>query len=365
MSGPVSRLTLPENFYDITSAMLLLQPEPQYLFASLWKRAMGADLAVPDSLGLELPDRSVTGVGADYAQRTEGRLNLSSDLLDSLIGGKFDMDGTPGHTVFVNRPKFADTTYTRASRAVAQNATISTTAIGVGSEQVALTLQRFSGPYDQDNSRVAPYGLDAFDSKMGVHKVGKIVGLNMQRDFDKFIDSVMVALGDTANTVIRPTGMTTDNTPAAVGSFPLDYDSINRAEESADTANLPTFPDGYRLLAVTPTQARQLKNDAQFARYAEFHRDMNALFPGYLTTVNKLHVFKATTLTTTANTSSIAIHRAQLMCPGAFASALGGRPYVAKSSDDNYGLTPKVVWLMNMDVILADNRFVISLRTSA
>lgn len=365
MSGPVSRLTLPENFFDVTSAALLLQPEPQYLFASLWKRAMGQDLGVPDAIGLELPDRSVTGVGADYAQRTDGRLMLATDLFDSLIGAKFDMEGMPGHSVFVNRPKFANTTYTTTARKVSQNTAISTTAIGVGSEQVGLTLQRFAGPYDQDNSRVAPYGLDAFDAKVGVHKVSKIVGLNMQRDFDKFVETVMVGLGDTAATVVRPAGMTTDNTPTVVGANPLDYDTINRAEESADTNNIPCFPDGYRLLAVTPTQARQLKNDSQFARYAEFHRDMNALFPGYLTSVNKLHVFKSTTLTTTANSSSIAIHRAQLLAPGAFASALGGRPYVAKATDDNYGLTPKVIWIMHADWLLADNRFVLSVRSSA
>ena len=40
----ISRASLPEEFFDITSAMLLIQPEPQYMYAQMWKSALGAAL---------------------------------------------------------------------------------------------------------------------------------------------------------------------------------------------------------------------------------------------------------------------------------------------------------------------------------
>lgn len=358
----IGRATLPEEFYDITSDMLLLQPEPQYLYASLWKKAMSAELSPPAMFGL--PGRSVAGVGAPY-DANNGRLSLSPDVMTETFAVKVDMMGGPGTSLRVNRPRFSNSTYTMGSRLVASNSTISTTPINVSSEQITLTLQTFAGPYDQTNSRVAPYGLTAFDANFGVHKQAAIVGAHMKRDFDRFLDTVMVTLLDSASSAVYPKGMTAVNDATAAGMYPCDYDTINRAEKTADEANVPTFADGYRGLVLTPTQLAQLKGDPQYAKYAEKHPEFNALFPGYVATVNKMHVFKSTTLNTTANSSSVNIHYGHLFGPGVLGSAMGRRPAVYNSTDDNYGQQVKVIWLMDSDFVLADNRFVVSVRSSA
>src|SRR6478736_2570879 len=138
----LNRFTLPEEFYDWTSEMLLLQPEPQYLYASMYKQAMSAELNVPDVLGLA--GRGVSGSApGGYATPDDGRLQLAAAMGGEVIGFKMDFTGKPGSMVRVNRPKFTDTTYTKASRLVASNSTISTTPVNVGSEQVTLMLQRF------------------------------------------------------------------------------------------------------------------------------------------------------------------------------------------------------------------------------
>lgn len=359
----ISRLTLPENFYDVTSSMLLLQPQPQFLFASLWKRALAASLVIPTSLGIN--GRAVEANGAQYNSANAGRRTIADELFDGLFAAKFDMKAQPGHTVRVNRPRFALTTYTKASRKIAAGASISTTAITIGSEQTDITIARYAGPYDAVNSRVAPFAVDRLDASMGVHNVVQMAGTHLQEDFDRTFENFMVTLANNSSATYRPAGMSADNDATAVGQFPLDYDTLNRAEAAADEANIPAFPDGYRLLTLTPTQCRQLKNDQQFARYAEFHKEYNALFPGYVTTVNKMHVFKCTTLDTSANSSSIAVHKGHLMGPGVFLAAMGEQPRVASSTDDNFGETGKVIWVSYAETELADNRFVTSIRTSA
>lgn len=358
-----TRFDLPENFYDITSSMLLVQPQPQFLFAQLWKSAMAASIQVPESIGMS--GREISSGGAPYVSETKDRLQMANELLGSLIAAKFDMKGQVGHTVRVNRPKYALTTYTKASRVVDPSSTISTVPVKVQSEQTDITIRRYAGPYDQANSRVAPYFVDRLDASMGVHKISQLIGNAMREDFDRFIDTTLITLANNAATTFRPAGMTADNDATAVNQFPLDYDTINRAEADADENNLPVFPDGYRLLVVTPTQARQLKNDSQFAKYAEHHPEYNALFPGYIKSVNRLHVMKCTTLDKSVNSSSVAIHKGLLLSPGVWLSAMGEKPRVATSSDDNYAEQAKLIWIAYFENELADNRFTYSIRTSA
>jgi hypothetical protein len=61
----LTRATLPQEFFDVTSDMLLVQPEPQYLHGLLIKMALAASLNVGDSLGVTA-DRAIASKGADY-----------------------------------------------------------------------------------------------------------------------------------------------------------------------------------------------------------------------------------------------------------------------------------------------------------
>ena len=56
----VNRASLPEEFFDITSAKLLLQPEPQYLHCLLLKMAMSASFTPDAQMGFT-PGRSFGG----------------------------------------------------------------------------------------------------------------------------------------------------------------------------------------------------------------------------------------------------------------------------------------------------------------
>lgn len=356
------RATLPENFYDITSDMLLVQPEPQYLYAQLWLSAMGASLN-PSGADMSAIGRGFPMQGAQYSSAERDRLALASALPSQIIAAKVDFNAKPGNTIRINRPAFTNSTYTEASRKIISGATISQTGITITSEQTNLTLYRFGGPYA--SGAVAPYAIEAFDANMGVHQAASIHGTHLKRDCHKFLDSVNVALLDLAATAVYPEGMSAVNDATTVGAFPFTYEQMSRTEQLMDDANLPTFADGFRLLVLTPTQLKQLKDDPQYQRYAEKHEQFNALFPQYVKSCGKFHIFKSTTLNTTANASSVPIHYGHAIAPGCLMGGMGRPLRVVANTNDNYGETALVVWLGDLAFGLADNRFVYSVRSSA
>ncbi len=357
------RASFPENFFDITSSMLLVQPEPQYLYAQFWLGAMGASLDPGSNFGL--PGRQLPMAGAQYTAAEADRLALAAALPSQIVAAKVDFNLKPGNTIRINRPAFADTTYTQASRKIASGATISQTGITITSEQTNLTLYRFGGPYSSGASAIAPYAIEAFDANMGVHQAASIHGTHLKRDCHKFLDAVNVALLDQASTAVYPEGMSAVDDATAVGSFPFTMEQMSRTEAAMDAANLPTFADGYRLLVLTPTQLKQLKDDPQFARYAEFHTAFNPLFAGFVASCGKFHIFKSNSLTTTANSSSVAVHRGHAIAPGALMGGMGRPLRVMSNTNDNYGESQLIVWLGDLAFGLADNRFVVSVRSSA
>lgn len=358
--GSLSRVNMGENFYDITSAMLLTAPEPQYPYAELFKRAIKASLQVPGELGL--PGRAIGGNGANYSAAERDRLLLANSLASEIFAATFDFDGMAGSTIRINRPIFTDSTYTAASRLIASGSTISTTPITPKSGQNNLTLFKFGGPYD---TAVQPYGIEAFDARMGVHKSASIVGTHLKRDFDKFLDAVWVTLFDLGATSVYPEGMTADNDATTTGSFPFTFEQLGRTQRLMDVANLPTLPDGFRIMVLTPTQVEQLGLDGNYNARAKEFPQYSSIFPSYVSSVKRFHIFQSNTLTTTANSSSIAIQGGHAIAPGAAMGGMGRPPRVAPNTNDNYGETALVIWLADLAFALANNSFVYKVRSSA
>ena len=362
MALGISRLVLPEEFYDLTSAQLLVQPEPQYLHAAWCKAAMGGmDLSAPSAFGL--PGRQIGGQGSPYAGHKDAMLELAMGLPTALFAVKEDFKGQPGTTMRFNRPQFTDSTYTEASRTLVSGATISTTPILAGSEQVSLTLKRYAGPY---SSTVQPYAIEAFDAQMGVHNLAQFVGTHLRRDFDKSLDSFWVAIVDAAAAasaqITYPLGITTVDGPTAKGSAPLTYEQVVRTARVMDDASLPTLPDGKRVLLITSHGKAQLTQDPKFIQNSKNHESMSVLFPNYLKSLPDFHIFTSRRLTRTANTSSVDIHYGQAIAPGAFGCGVGRPASVRTNTNDNYGEQALAIWLADMALGCVDNRFCVSVR---
>lgn len=355
--GTFNRITMPENFYDITSDMLLAQPEPQYLYAEMCLDALGASLQPPTEFGL--PGRSVGGVGATYTPAEADRLRLANPISSQWCAANIDFKGMPGSTIRINRPTYTNSTYTAASRLIAGGSTISTTPVTVASQQTNLTLYRYGGPYD---TAVQPYGIEAFDAQMGVHRAASVFGTHLKRDFHRFLDAVWVALLDLASTTVYPYGMSTDTDAVADGQFPFTLEQLIRTERTMDDANLPTFPDGFRLLVLAPSQCAALALDSNYQRLSQFHPELNVLFPNYVTSIHKFHIFKSTTLTSVTSTNTT-VRYGHAIAPGVGMCGMGRPPRVMPNTNDNYGETILFLWLADLAFALANNAFVLSVRS--
>ena len=360
----VNRATLGAEFFDITSARLLVQPEPQYLYALLWKMALAANLSMASGIAFR---GEIGNKGAPYKTAEDNRVGLFEDpVYASAINVVTELGNVPGHTVRINRPKFANTTYTQASREIAMGTSISTSPINIESEQVSVSIKRFGGPFDQANGRVAPFGVDRFDAGRSVHSLGSAVGEHLQRDFDRTIESFIGVLMGLASTTLYPSGYLANTDFSDLGADgPMSMKLLSRIETAMDIALLPTFSDGFRCVVTHPLAIEQLKDDPQFARYSEFNAPVNPLLRAtYYKSVGRTHIFKSTTLPTTTNGGAGILYETHAFAPGVIGSAIGEMPRTANSTADNYGEWALVIWLMYAAFQNLDNRFCVKVLTN-
>lgn len=355
---PFSESDIPEEFYTRTTDALLVAPEPQYFYAQLWLGAMSASLNTPMAYGLGIPGRDIPDKGAAYSSAERDRLMLANPMFTDVIAAKVNFNAEPGSSIRINRPLFANTTYTEASRRIVSGATVSTTAISYGSGQANLQLFGYGGPYDTTNSRVAPFAVSKFDAMHSVHSAVQMTNTHLRRDCHKFIDAVQVTLLDLASSTVYPEGVTAANDITTAGSAPLTFEQIARTEAAMDTASLPTFADGFRALVLTPGQVKDLKMDGDIHNLGQFFPQYNALFPQYVASIGKFHVFKSSTLTTTANGSSVNIDYGHAIAPGALLAGMGQPLRVTPNTNDNYGRDVLVIWQGDMAFALANSSFV-------
>lgn len=368
----IARVTLSSDFFDRTSAKMLVQPEPQYIWARLLYMASAqAELKRAERLGIS-PERSVGAMGAPVMSLEEQQLMLSDTIRSEAIFCTDELaPGKVGHTIRLNRPVFAGGGYTEASRRVASSQSISTVPSDLSQEQVALTIQRFAGPYDTTNSRVAPRAVDRFDSEHAMHSIADIVGVDLQRDRTKFLDTVVngyfdtVASGSTLYPGDSTFALSTDASALATnGDRPFDCETIFRVEQKLADLNIPRFANGKYMMVITPQQMRQLKSDPAYRQEGVFEPDFNPLRTSYIKTLGGVEVYySATNTVDTSTVSGVSIHHAIAFGPGHVGYANAGAARCASSTDDNYGETAKVIWLAYEGFTCLDNRFAVAVHS--
>lgn len=369
----LSRITLSSEFFDRTSAKMLVQPEPQYLYAQLVFMADAqAQLRRAERLGVS-PERAIAGMGADVPGFEAMRLVLSDGVRSEAIMTTDELaPGKVGHTVRFNRPIFTDSTYTEAARTIAASQSISTTAIDVTAEQVSLTIKRFAGPYGA--SSVQPYAVDRFDAEHSVHSLANTVGMHLARDRWKFVDTIMSGLFDTVASgyTIFPgdssNAITTDASAfvaSVTGSQrPFDVETIFRAEEKLQGANIPRFANGAYIAILSPKQVRQLRSDPQFKALAVFDASRNPLARSFVASIGNVEIYvSATNATDSSTVSGVTIQHGVMFGPNKIGFASAGPCRVASANEDNFGETAKVVWMAYEGYANLDARFAVAMHS--
>lgn len=373
MANEMMRATIPAEFYDITSPMLLISPVPQFPYAKLVMGSLNASLAMNgDNMALPIPGRDVPmGAYNEYNALKDMELELANPLPAEAIQVVNDFSPaarTPGHVVRYNRARYARTTHTIDSRTVPAGTVIGTTPVAIQSDQVALSIKRFMGPYNSTQSAPNPFAIDYFDASRSLHSFARIVEQYFKFDFDATLDGFAVQLFDSAPTanILWGGGATANNDLSAEGSHPFDWRLLKRAARQMDDNNVPRFRDGKRVVMISPLQEEQLSTDPEYQRLAKTRDDMNPLFKdSYVAGVMDWHIFKSNTLTRSTNSSSVSVHYAQAFGPQAVGWGLGAqRPEIVPNTNDNYKQTLLAMWLAFMALGVLNENFIYSLRTS-
>jgi len=369
----IARVSLPQEFFDITSPKMLIQPEPDYLYARLVFMAFAQAQLQRGAISIGISaDRGVPTHGAPVPQLEEMQLFLTDTLRsgavlvdDSVFGSG---PGIVGHTVRFNRPAFSGGGYTAAARTIAANTSISTTGITVSSEQVALTAVLVGGPYDSVNSRVAPYEVFGFDAGRSVHSFAERVGLDLARDRMKYIDSVFATLFTQGSSVVYPgnpnsQSLTVDTAFTVAGNRGMDVETIYRAEATLQAANIPRFPTGKYIMVLAPNAVRQLRSDPEFRDIGKEDVANSPLKASFIATVGSTEVYVSNTVPTATNSSSVTYYKNQIFGPGGVGYLPAMQCHTRSANEDNYGFNPKVIWSAAEGQDVLDNRFMASIFT--
>lgn len=361
-----NQFTLPNNFFEKTSDRLLTAPRPQFVYAQGLLGALALSLDTGNLTGgwggTDHTSSSAPVGGASFPSLEDQALKLYNGVVSQLFTTPLEQTfvGQPGTVVNFNRPKYDSTTYTWTSRNIGPTQTISTTPIRPLGEQTSMQLQLIGGPYDSINSCIAPYGIDRFSAQTGVHKITDIVGEYMKYDFHKTLDAGVTALADLGTSIYPVPGMTSVNDIGATNGGAFSVEMIARTGKTMDDANLPTFPDGNRLMVLPPIAFYHLSGDPTFQQ-ARYFPEMNVVYKSYVATIRNFHLIQSTTLTSTTNTSNVTYWKGHAWAPGALGVGAGERPRVAFSNSNNFGLSNLVMWQACLALALLDNRYCYSL----
>jgi hypothetical protein len=368
--------SLPSEFTEIIQMRLLVQPEPQYLHCRWWKTALRVafDAMMAEQLGIS-PERALPSPGGPYTQPDADRLNYSDDIIaPEAIVVVPSLGARPGDVIKTNRPVYQDSTYSLAARTVPSSTEISTEPIALAGEQVGISVLRLAGPYSNEQSAVAPYGLERFDIQRMIHAARGYVGLHLSRDFDKLIDTIMVTLYDALGTVVRPKGMADEESPQVAGDYPMSHTVLTEIEQRLKEANVPTFPDGRWIGVLTPQQEQQLKNDDAFVKQARYFKETSPLYVGNIVAEwgrrlrlycsNTMPIYPPGTTLDNGKTPAVPIHNAHFFGPGVIGSGVGQMPRPATSTQDNYGEWALLLWIMYAGFTMFDNRLGLKVQTS-
>lgn len=365
-----SRATLPSEFFDITSATMLTEPLPEFVFAKmLFAADSRAQLMKSDAASfltsMARGPRSGSGVQAPDIE--EMQLALAKNIAANAITAVPECGNKGvGHTIRLNRPIFSGGGYTQADRVVGPGQSISTTPINVSGAQTSITIQRFAGPHSSGGSAPQPYAIDRLDAAKSVHELASIVGMHLAYDRWKLVDSIVAALFDSGSTYVqRSGGITADASFPASGEVPMDLETLLRAEEQLKNAGIPRFADGSYMVVLSVKQMRQLRMDPDFRAQSVFLPGQNVLENAAVYKVgNSLSVIESATVRTdTTTVSGQTIQRGVMFGPGSVGYGLDDPCRVAASNDDNYGETAKVIWLAYEGYQVLDERFQCSLRS--
>jgi len=364
----IGRGSLPANFQDfgsrVTQNLVLPTPSPQFLFAH-WAMAQRLSLAALNA-GATTAQQYVTaaGGGAPVPQDLD-RLARVADTYPGFVTAVDEFGKEMGDTIKMQRPIYSVGGLTEAAREMTGDEAISTTGRAIKSEEVAVVLKEFLGPYASDGSAPAPFAIKNFDSKYKKALLS-IVGMTSNHllyDYLFWLDTVIRdRFRASGYTTLADASLTDASSFVAGGNQGFTAEAILRARQTLADRNWQKFPGGNYVCIVPTCFNTQMLSDVEYRQLSAFHPQKNQLF-NYIGSIQDVDCFECSTTKQYAAASvvpgdetgtvatSVTLEEAIMVGPGAvgFGTAVSEQqgvvgPECRFADDTNYGTIAKCIW---------------------
>lgn len=333
--------TVTQEFVDVLSQELLIQPDAQYVFATMANAARERAMGLPDV-------RGESGAAANI----EAAMGNAVGTIDRMGGPgsgtvKVVLDPTtPGKTILIDRPVYLDGTFSEASRRLTEGTAIDVSApLSPTLEQVSLTVREYGGPFDPGNSRVAPVGISDFVKRRARHDLLLYIGGLLRVDRNRFVDRVIVDL------MLSSTNVTTPGDTAlgslSEGDEPLDEATLARVKRRLLERSIPPFANGRYMLVISPQHEEDLRADDKFREITRYAVERGPLMSGYLTSYAGFDICISSKIPTAAVGAGDAVTGVQAVAfgPECIGHGIGMDAEARRYASDDFGRQDMFAWL--------------------
>lgn len=336
--------TLTQEFVDQLSQELLIEPDPQWVFALLAGAARAGALGIPEMMG-------PSGAVANMEQAMSGGMGTLR-LLDQRwmsVAGSFckvvSEPTTPGKVILIDRPAFLDSgLFTEASRRLVEATPVSATPQAPTMGQATVTIREYAGPHDGSN--VAPIGVTDFLKRRARHDMISYVGGLLRRDRNKWVDRAILEQ-------LLSTSHATDGADDA----PFTEDMMSAILRKLQERNVPTFANGMYMLVISPIHLQDLKGDEKFRESVRYLGEQGALIQGHVANHGGFMVVVSNNIPS-ATVDDQTAYQAVAFGPESVGWAIGLDAEARRSKDDDFGREDRVLWLAHEGWALLNEAFV-------
>jgi len=332
--------SLGQEFVDVLSSELLLQPDAQFVFANLANASRAKALAMPDVMGRSGETANIEA-SLGNAVGTVDRMSAAGSGFAKVV---LDPQ-SPGKTILIDRGVYLGGVFTEASRRLTEGTAIDVTApIAPTMEQVPLTVREYAGPYDQGNSRVAPIGVTDMLKRRARHDVILYVGALLRRDRNAFVDRTIVDLLLSTSFTTTPDDQPADQLSA--GDQPLREDTLAQAKKNLLDRGVPAFSNGNFICVLSPQHELDLRRDSAFREISRYQAEKGPLISGYLTTFGGFDFCISSRIPSVPVGAGGAVAGNAALCfgPEAIGWGVGMDVEARRSKTDDFGRSDMFVW---------------------
>lgn len=311
------------------------------------------------------------------------KLNTGLRLIDPQPNYVFDqfavkdVDGgafVSGDTVKLNRyPMLENNGLSEADRSVEETSTVGTAnSIRQTVQQISVILKEYIGPHN--GSYVGPLAITEKALRQAMVKYlnsgdilsffNSIGGMGLKNDHDKWHDRVLSTMMRQTPNFYNPDGVADASTATTSTGSKFKADDLVGLKELLQTANVPTFADGFYHAVIPPRLEKHLKQDSDFKEACYYYKPSTA-FRGVLTEFAGFRFWTSTNLPP-ATVNSLTAHEGVAFGPQVVGYGEGNVPLrIVRNVNDDYERFLFLIWKVYRGYGVLDHRFCYKIRTFA